>query len=80
MPCFISLFQVAYHIWQGIGVTSFFTGLRKIMQDGNYKIHLIRSSCHGSAVRSLTSIHEDEGSIPDLSQWVKDLALRWTVV
>ena len=50
------------------------------MQDVNYKIHLIRSSCHGSAVRSLTSIHEDEGSIPDLSQWVKDLALRWTVV
>ena len=38
------------------------------------------SSHHGSVVTNLTSIHEDTGLIPGLTQWVKDPALPWTVV
>ena len=40
------------------------------------EIELWRSRC-GSVVMNLASIREDTGLIPDLAQWVMDLALLW---
>ena len=41
----------------------------------------LRSSCHGSVEMNLmwTSIHEDTGLSPVLTQWVKDPVLPWAV-
>ena len=38
-------------------------------------MHHLGSSPHGSVEMNLTSIHEDTGLIPGLTQWVKDPAL-----
>ena len=43
------------------------------------KVFFFRSSCGGSAIINLTSIHEDTGSIPALAHWVKDQALPQAV-
>ena len=43
------------------------------------KIHQGGSHC-GAAETNQTSIHEDVGSVPGLTQWVSNLAWLWAVV
>ena len=40
----------------------------------------LKISCPVSVVTNPIIIHEDMGSIPSLTQWVKDLVLPWAVV
>ena len=59
-------FLICFAFWPHL-----FVGLKNICFGSSY--------C-GSVVTNPTSIHEDMGSIAGLAQWVKDLALPWTVV
>ena len=41
----------------------------------HFKMVPLINSYHGSAEMNMSSIHEDTGSIPGLTQWVKDPVL-----
>ena len=46
----------------------------------NFLNIMLGSSHCGAVEMNPASIHEDVGSIPGLTQWVKDPALAWAVV
>ena len=48
---------------------------KEIGKKSELKSRVMGSPHHGSMEMNLTSIHEDAGSVPGLTQWVKDLAL-----
>ena len=63
-------------------VFSFFSKLPRYLEDPFSSVFnfcqlksLPWSSCHGAAEMNLIRNHQVAGSIPDLTQWVKDPAL-----
>ena len=55
----------------------------KVLRNGKCILVVFKnswSSCHGIAEMNLTRNHEVEGSIPGLTQWVKDLAFPGAVM
>ena len=52
-------------------------GMERRAVGGGLLERVFRAVLYGSAVTNPTNIHEDEGSIPGLAQWVKDPVLLW---
>ena len=72
MPTIFAIYKIAFgHIKFTASQSSLTTA---IFYSPIKNIQLGSSRC-GSSLTNLTSIHEDECSIPDLAQWVKELAL-----
>ena len=70
-------FTYSFVIWM---ILIFFACLIALWLPLLCSIKVVRSSYHGSVETNVTSIHEDEGLITALAQWVKDPAFLWAMV
>ena len=64
-------------VWEGLGRRTRSSEKRRYQ---DIKTSRCRSSHRGAAETNPTRNHEVVGSIPGLTQWVKDLSLPWAVV
>jgi len=71
----LSLKLLFVNLWQLAELCIVFQSVRNV----HLKIHAQGSSHSGTAETNPTK-NPEEGSIPDLAQWVNDLALLWAVV
>ena len=82
MPSEMAIYSSGRHpCWKWLGLfPSDFMQIREVISEDQcvslFKSICWSSSC-GSVVMNPTSDHEDVGSIPDFTHWVKDLVLLW---